>query len=118
MAAAGTDHTPRSALGYLYEAIGATAFFRRLGELGDAAILDTRVVEAHAGRQPSRADRYWSDVFAAEEIAAPWLREFTAAARESRQPVLLGGHSLVSGGLMALTDIAWREHDRAHSSQS
>jgi hypothetical protein len=27
-------------------------------------------------------------------------------------PVLLGGHSLVSGGLMALNDIAWLENDR------
>jgi hypothetical protein len=26
--------------------------------------------------------------------------------------VLLGGHSLVSGGLMAVNDVAWRENDR------
>jgi len=26
--------------------------------------------------------------------------------------VLLGGHSLVSGGLMALNEFAWRERER------
>jgi hypothetical protein len=26
--------------------------------------------------------------------------------------VLLGGHSLVSGGLMAINDAAWAENDR------
>jgi hypothetical protein len=26
--------------------------------------------------------------------------------------VVLGGHSLVSGGLMALVEYAWQEHDR------
>jgi hypothetical protein len=25
---------------------------------------------------------------------------------------MLGGHSLVSGGLMALVEYAWQEHDR------
>lgn len=111
MAAAGAAHQPRSALGFLLDAVGFEGFFARMAELGDALVLDARVLEAHCGISPSRADRFASDLFAPESIADPWLREFTQAAANAPIPVLLGGHSLVTGGLMALGDIAWTEHD-------
>ena len=60
----------------------------------------------------SRADRFWSDLARPEQIEEPFLREFTQAAREASIPVLLGGHSLVSGGLMLLTEHAWRDDDQ------
>lgn len=112
LAAAGPDHRPRSVLGFLLEELGEERFFRRLAELGQAAVIDTRVLEAHLGLAPSREDRFQSDLFAPDRIADPWLRRFTAAAAAAPIPVLLGGHSLVSAGLMALNDVAWREHDR------
>lgn len=87
-------------------------FFERMALLGDALVLDTRVVEAHLGLEPSREDRFQSDLFAFESIAEPTLRALTEAAADAPMPVLLGGHSLVSGGLMAINDAAWAENDR------
>ncbi|MCC7363654.1 MAG: hypothetical protein IT303_04735 [Dehalococcoidia bacterium] len=112
MAAAGRDHRARSLLGFLLDEVGPERFFQRMAELGDALVLDTRVLEAHAGVAPSREDRFASDLFWAEAIADPFLRALTQAAAAAPMPVLLGGHSLVSGGLMLLNDIAWRENDR------
>lgn len=106
------DHRPRSVLGFLLEAVGPRRFFERMAELGDALVLDTRVIEAHMGANPSREDRFQSDLMRHDLIADPWLREFTEAAAHAPKPTLLGGHSLVAGGLMLLGDIAWRENDR------
>jgi hypothetical protein len=112
MAAAGPAHRPRSLLGYMVEDVGAERLFERLATMGDAAIIDTRVIEAHVGVQPSRADRFLSDLYRPDEISDAFLGRFTAAAEAAPIPVLLGGHSLVSGGLMALNDVAWLENDR------
>jgi hypothetical protein len=92
----------RSMLGSLLEALGPARFFGLLGEMGDLALLDTRVLFAHLRLDPSRADRFASDRLAPAEIAHPTLRAFTMAAATARAPVLLGGHSLVSGGLWLL----------------
>ena len=112
LATTAPGHRPRSVLGFLVEEVGVERFFDRIAELGDAAVIDTRVIEAHLGVTPSREDRFQSDLLASSEIDDPFLRRFTAAAATARVPVLLGGHSLVSGGLMALNDVAWRENDR------
>jgi hypothetical protein len=112
LASAPPEHRARSVLGFLLEAVGVSAFVDRLCTLGDAVVLDTRVIEAHLGVAPAREDRFQSDLLNAEAIADPFLRELTAAVRGASKPVLLGGHSLVSGGLMALTDAAWAERDR------
>jgi len=112
LAAAGPEHRARSLLGYLVEEVGVRRFFALMATLGDAFVCDTRVLEAHLGLHPSREDRFQSDLLAWDRIEEPWLREFTQAAAEAAFPVVLGGHSLVSGGLMALNDVAWREHDR------
>lgn len=102
---------PKSVLGFLLDATGLAGFFERLGELGDAAMLDTRVLLAHKGLEASRADRFLSDAGRWDEIENDSLRDFTRAALEASIPVLLGGHSLVSGGIMALNEFAWRQHD-------
>ncbi len=112
MAAAGAEHRARSVLGFLLEEVGPERFFQRMAELGDAAVIDTRVIEAHLRVTPSREDRFQSDLLAADAIEDEFLRRFTAAAAQAPIPVLLGGHSLVSGGLMALNDVAWLENDR------
>jgi len=98
----------RSLAGFLLEEVGAARFFHSLGELADLALLDSRVLFAHLGRRPTAADRYWSDLFRLEEIEDPVVKEFTAAAKEAPIPIILGGHSLVSGGLYALVELAWR----------
>jgi len=102
----------RSLLGFYLESVGPWRFFESLGQLGQAAFIDSRVLFNHLGLRPTAADRFHSDLFEAEAISDPLIREFTAAARAAPLPVLLGGHSLVTGGLWTLIDAAWQERDR------
>lgn len=111
LATAGPGHIPHSALGFLLEEVGIQRFFERMALLGDALVLDTRVIEAHLGLSPSREDRFQSDLFRWDRIEDDFLARFTRGAAEAPIPVLLGGHSLVAGGLMAINDVAWLEHD-------
>jgi hypothetical protein len=75
-----------------------------LAKLGEAAVVDTRVLLAHrvgadeAG-WPSAEDRYASDLLLPERIVDPWLRDLTAAAVAAPIPIVLGGHSLVGPGV-------------------
>ena len=101
----------RSLLGFHLAAVGPERFFANIGDLCDVAMIDTRVIFNHLQLAPTAADRFNSDLLDAEAVADPWLRDFTAAARAAPVPVLLGGHTLVCGGLWALADAAWREHD-------
>jgi hypothetical protein len=110
MQAAGRDRSgaARTALGFLYEEVGPTVFFERLAELAGGVIFDSRVLFAHLHLEPSPAERFASDVYAHEDIADERLAVFTRAASEAPIPVVLGGHSLVGGGLWALTEAAWQ----------
>ena len=112
LASAPPSHVPRSLLGRLLDEVGPQRFAAELASLGDAVVLDTRVLLAHAGSAATREDRFQSDLLSPDRICDPWLRDLTAALAAASVPVLLGGHSLVSGGLMALADQAWLENDR------
>lgn len=95
---------PRSMLGMLLDDRGPAALGRVLAELGDAAIIDTRVLLAHRlgadeAAWPPAGDRFASDLLLPEMIGHPWLRELTAAALDATIPVVLGGHSVVGPGL-------------------
>lgn len=96
----------RSLLGLHLERVGIPHFFQELASLGQAALIDSRVLFAHLRRRLSPSDRYLSDLGAVAQIEDPWLREFTQAALEAPIPVVLGGHSLVSGGMLALIEAA------------
>ncbi|MBI2760353.1 MAG: hypothetical protein HYX51_02870 [Chloroflexi bacterium] len=102
----------RSLLGMYLDLVGVDRFFAALAELGDAAFIDTRVLTAHARRFPHRHDRFLSDLDRWQEVEDPFLRDLTRGAVEAPIPVLLGGHALISGGLMALVQAAWDERDR------
>jgi hypothetical protein len=108
----------RSILGLLLDRDGPAAFGDRLAELGDAALVDTRVLFAHrlGGDErawPSAEDRFASDLLLADRIADPWLRAVTESARDAAIPVVLGGHSLVGPGLrLALRRAARRTQER------
>ena len=101
----------RSVLGLHIERVGPGRFFEHMAQLGEGVILDTRVLFSHLGLNLEPSDRYLSDMMQPDGIENEWLREFTQAAIEAPVPVVLGGHSLVSGGLLAMIDIAWSGHD-------
>lgn len=100
-----------SVLGMLLDRDGPAALGRILARLGDAAIVDTRVLLAHrlganeAGWAGAE-DRFSSDLLLPDRIADPWLRDLTAAAAGAPIPVLLGGHTLVGPGLRLLAERA------------
>lgn len=112
LATAEPGYRAHSVLGFLLEEVGIQRFFERIALLGDALVLDTRVIEAHLGLEPAREDRFQSDLLNDAAIEDDFLRRFTEGAANAPIPVLLGGHSLVAGGLMAINDVAWQENDR------
>ncbi len=98
---------PRSVLGLLLDRDGPATLSRIVGELGDAAVVDTRVLLAHRlgadeGAWPPAEERFASDLLDARSIGDQWLRELTAGAARAPLPILLGGHSLVGPGLELL----------------
>jgi hypothetical protein len=107
---------PRSLLGRWIEERGAASLISELATLGDAVILDSRVLmasiagSAQAERWPAAEERFASDFGDAGRIGTPWLRELVDAASASRVPFLLGGHTLVSDGLRLLVEVAWAGH--------
>lgn len=96
----------RSVLGHYLQAVGIKRFFGVLGELTDGAIVDSRVLFEHFGLKPTPSDRFYSDLLAPEKISDPLVRDLTEAAASAPIPVILGGHSLVSGDLWALVEVA------------
>lgn len=102
----------RSLLGFFLQQVGPQRLMDSLAELGDAAFIDTRVLLAHFRIEAARADRFLSDLGRWHEVSEPFLRDLTRAALQAPIPVLLGGHSLMSGGLMALNEFAWRQRER------
>ena len=102
----------RSLMAFHLQAVGFARFFDELSQMCTAAFIDTRPIFAHIGLQPSRSDRFLSDAVQPEGIADPWIRDFTAAARDARIPAVLGGQCLVTSGVRLLSEAAWREHDK------
>lgn len=102
----------RSLLGYYVDAVGLDRFFEALATMGQAVFLDNRVIFAHRGMWPSAADRFYSDLRQPAHIADSFVKALTEAAMAAPVPVIMGGHSLVSGGMYALIEAAWaRGHD-------
>jgi hypothetical protein len=107
------DHHPRSLLADWATRLGAADLVRELSALGDAVILDTRVIMAalaassRSGAWPPEEERFASDFLDAARVETAWLAELTGAASQASVPVLLGGHALVSDGLRILVDAAW-----------
>lgn len=94
----------RSLLADYLDLVGVEHFFESLSELTNAVLLDNRVILASKALWPSTLDRFNSDLYRWEDIEDPFLQRLTRAAAEAPIPVLMGGHSVVAGGLMALTE--------------
>lgn len=107
------DVRPRSLLADWATRLGPADLVDELAQLGDAIILDSRVVMAgragssDAAAWPSEEERFASDFLDAGPIVTPWLAELTAAAAGAPVPFLLGGHALVSDGLRIVVEAAW-----------
>ena len=110
---------PRSVLGELLDRDGPESLATIVAGLADAAVIDTRVLLAHRhgadeSMWPAAEDRFASDLLLCESIADPWLRALTESATGSAAsapspatgPILLGGHTLVNGGLRLLAQRA------------
>jgi len=102
---------PASTLGLLLDRDGPEELGRLLARLGDAAIVDTRVLLAHrlgADEEgwPPAEDRFASDLLLPERIGDAWLRLLTTAAVAAPIPILLGGHTLAGPGLRLLAERA------------
>lgn len=102
----------RSLLGFYLDAVGLERFFEALATMAQAVFLDNRAILVHRGLWPSAADRFHSDLRQPAQIQDPFVRALTEAATAAPMPVVMGGHSLVSGGMYALIEAAWaRGHD-------
>jgi hypothetical protein len=100
---------PRSVLGELLDRDGPEALAQIAARLADAAVIDTRVLLAHRhgfaeSAWPAAEDRFASDLLAPASIADPWLRALTESAADSPadHPIILGGHTIMNGGLRLL----------------
>lgn len=96
----------RTFLGAVAERNGPAGLVEMLASVCDVVFCDTRPLFAHGGRRVSESDRFASDLGRVEDIEDPWVREFTEAAVRARVPFVLGGHTLVSGGLWLLAEQA------------
>lgn len=112
--ARGIGGLPRSVLAALMERTSPSELVAELARLGDAIVLDTRVLmsavagSADARDWPPAEERFASDFGDASRVGTPWLHELTAAASESPVPFLFGGHALVSDGLRLIVRAAWQ----------
>jgi hypothetical protein len=103
----------RSLVNAYLEQVGVEGFFSQLASLAQAVLLDSRVIMGARGLWPSPADRFNADLLRWQEVSEPFTRAFSRAASEAGISVLLGGQSVVAGGLMALLEVlAARSGDR------
>ncbi len=103
----------RSLLADYLDFVGVERFFEALSELTNAILLDNRVILASRNLWPPTLDRFNSDLYRWAEVEEPFLRRLTRAAAEAPIPVVMGGHSVVAGGLMALTESLQTGHPTA-----
>jgi hypothetical protein len=105
---------PRSILAALMARSSPAGLIAELARLGDAVVLDTRVLMASvagssdASAWPPEEDRFASDFGHHARIGTPWLHELTEAAASASVPFLFGGHALVSDGLRLIVAAAWQ----------
>lgn len=93
-----------SLMGYFLQEVGPQRFIQYIEKICRAAFLDTRVLMAHFQAGLSAEERYLSDLGRWQEMKEPFFKEFTRCAVNSAIPILLGGHSLILGGLWALAE--------------
>jgi hypothetical protein len=91
----------RSMVAEHIEVVGMRRYFELLAKWSEVAFIDSRVLLAHHGLWPNAASRFASDLGQVEQVEDDWLRAFTEAATQASIPVILGGHGLMSGAMLA-----------------
>jgi hypothetical protein len=94
----------QSLIADMVDELQPSGFLKRLSQMSNAAIWDTRVWMGSRGNWPSAADRFAADLGWTNQISDDALRNLTAAIMDSPIPVLAGGHGVVAGGLLALLE--------------
>jgi len=105
-----TDHQGEL-LSKVLDTIGIHRFFTWLAQSADAAIIDSRPLLSQGGQLPAPCERFASDLLCPELIENRLWAEFTRETVASKIPILLGGHSLLSGGLYLLAEACWKDRD-------
>lgn len=95
----------RSLLADMARDLGVDRLVGRLAELSEAVFWDTRVLMAALGSWPDEADRFWADLGEPDKVKDRALATLCRAALSQPScPFVLGGHSVVAGGLRLLVD--------------
>ena len=94
----------RSLIGQMVDDLGPAEFVRRLSEMADGAVWDTRVWMAQSRIWPPASDRFAADLGWSDQVQDPALLELTRAVQQASIPIMTGGHSVVAGGLLALLE--------------
>lgn len=93
-----------SLLGFLLQQLGAEGLVDYLVGIADAVFIDTRVIFAHLHLALTEGQRFASDLGWADQVPDQLIADFTRAAFAAPIPIILGGHSLVSGSMWSLVD--------------
>ncbi len=102
-----------SLFGHLMDMMGPREFFNYLSKLVHVAFIDSRVLFAHKKLHLSDNDRFYADLLIPEKIENEWAREFTQAVKDAPLPIVVGGHSMVAGGMWSLIDtLMYERHER------
>ncbi|MDB5083221.1 MAG: hypothetical protein JWN30_107, partial [Bacilli bacterium] len=92
----------RSFVADVWRELGGAWILRSWAGMTDAAVVDTRVLQAALGITAEAEDRLWADVGEWQRVQHPLLRQITQELSESPFPLMTGGHSIVSSGLQVL----------------
>lgn len=98
----------RSLVGLHADAVGPERFFEALAQVADAVLFDTRVLFAHWRSTEGEEGRFAADLGRAQAVRDPRVKAFSSAAWGCRAPVIMGGHTLVYGGLWTLSEALYQ----------
>lgn len=107
-----------SLLEYIFQSENFDIFFKLFENICDGGIFDTRAVFSLFAGEYEQEDLYLSDMKMWEKIKNPFIKSFTKRVSESELPIILGGHSVVNGGLMALSNlVGGKKYDSSYMSR-
>jgi len=106
MRALGREQDAFSLFGACIAQNGAEWFLNQLAACCRAALIDTRVLYAHMKLALPEEERFYADLGLHARVSAGFAADLAEAIKNAPLPILTGGHSLVTGGLMVLLELA------------